>query len=253
MKNYFTYLFFVSIILVLLSCEGNKTITEAENNKLFAEIFVSLKNSYYDSDSKKTLNIANLDFKGELIGENITAIDYIMVGNDTVPYEDSYSYPRDNWGVINFNRPTGVFIDASFPKRFMVKTKIGSIEGTIIIPDSVKNLSYNKKDSLHIGDSLIVSFEAGDADYFKLNYALFYNLSYNPVANKFGSTITREPRVVIDESMTSIEGVLQISSITAYKGPFPEEGASGNMTGDGSGFLYVLRKQNIYDYFQIVK
>ena len=252
MKHYFIHLLLLSTILIVVSCESDKTIMEVEKNKLFAEVFVGLKSSYYNPDSHKTLFVPNLTFEGELIGENITAIDYILVGNDTIPHQDDYSVDRNNWGIIHFNKPTSVFIDASFPKRFLIKTKIGSIEGTILIPDSVKNIRYDKKDSLHVGESLKVSFDAGDADYFKLSYVLFYNPSDHPVYSEFGETITRETTVIIDKSMTFTEGILQISSITVYNGPFPEEGSSGNMTGDGTGFLYVIRRQNIYDYFKVV-
>ncbi len=253
MNNYLTKFILCCIILTFIGCSDSNSIIEVETNKIFAKVFVEVKNTYYNIDSGKVVVKPNLDFRGELIGENITTIEYILIGTDTVAYGDSYSIDRNNWGVINFNTPTGTFIEPSFPKRFLIKTTIGSIEGTIVMPDSVKNIEYDKQDSLNVGESLLVNFTSEEGDYFKLNYALFYELSTSPVTfNEFGEKISRENSVLIDSTVTFRNGTLQISSIEIFKGPFPEDGSVGNMTGDGMGYLYTIRKQYIYDYFKVV-
>lgn len=247
-------LFILFAFFLIISCESNSSLVEIEKNKLFTKVVVSVQPSFYDPISKIFINEENINFEGELISESITTIESIKIGNESIPFTDSYSIDRKNYGVIKFNKPSETFIDFSISNKFLISTKIGGLEGFIQFPDSIYNISYNLTDIITASDSLIILFE-GNADYYVLNYWISYaipsdtlELYYSP-----GEIISKTNKFVLSSSHLNKSGRLAINSIESFNGPYLEEGSKGNMTGDGTGFLYSKRNQSIYNYFDIVK
>ena len=160
MKILFLFIF----LFTLISCDEKSTIVEVEKNKSFAKVVVSTYPSYFDPDSNIVIYKATMDFEGEIIGESITSIESILFGNNSIPFEDSYSSDPKNYGVINFNKPAETFIELFKTDKFTIKTGIGELEGIINMPDSVVNISYNHNllDTLKLNDSLVISFEVLD-------------------------------------------------------------------------------------------
>ncbi len=52
--------------------------------------------------------------------------------------------------------------------------------------------------------------------------------------------------LVIPSNFFVGNGKLEVRGITSVNGIFPKAGAAGNMTGNGSGFLYFERYQDFY-------
>jgi hypothetical protein len=254
MKVILLFLFLIS--LTLFSCDEKSTIVEVEKNKLFAKIVVTTYPSYFDPDSNKIIYKETMDFQGKLIGESITSIKNILIGNENIPFEDSYSIDPKNYGVINFNKPAETFIEVFKTNKFTIYTGIGNLEGMILMPDSVNKISYNHniQDTLKSNDSLEVSFE-GNADYYVLRYWITYAIPPDTqlIYNDPGEIISKTNKFSLHSSRLNKSGILAINSIDSFNGPFLEEGSKGNMRGNGSGFLYSKISQNIYDYFFIKK
>ena len=242
------------ILFLITSCEENTTFVEVEKNKLLANVVVSSSPSYYDPDSNKVIFKETIDFQGELISERITSIESILIGNENIPFEDSYSIDRKNYGLIKFNKLFNIFIENYNSKKFVINTDIGFLEGTIQIPDSIFNIHYNLSDTITTSDSLIIFFN-GNADYYVLDYWITYQL---PPDSQFiyhapGELISKTEKFVLDSSYLNRDGILGINAIESFNGPFLEQGSRGNMTGNGAGFLYSKRRQNIYNYFRVIR
>lgn len=252
-----TKIFPLFIILIsFISCDDKSTIVEVEKNKLFAKVIFTTYPSYFDIDSNKVIYKTTMDFEGEIIGESITSIESILIGNSSIPFEDSYSIDRKNYGVINFNKTSDTFIEPFKTNKFTIKTDIGELDGIISMPDSVINISYNHNlfDTLKINDSLEISFK-GNADYYVLDYWITYaippdtNLNYHVS----GEIISKTNKFTISSAQLNKSGRLAINRIISFNGPFLEVGSQGNMKGDGTGFLYSQVSQHVYDYFYIMK
>jgi len=244
------------IVITFISCDERLTIMEVEKNKLFAKVIVTTYPSYFDIDSNKVIHKTTMDFEGEIIGESITSIESIIIGNSSIPFGDSYSIDRKNYGVINFNKTSEAFIEPFKTDKFTIKTDIGELEGIISMPDSVINISYNHNlfDTLKINDSLEISFE-GNADYYVLDYWITYaippdtNLNYHAS----GEIISKTNNFTLSSAQLNKSGSLGINRIISFNGPFLEGGSPGNMKGDGTGFLYSQVSQSVYNYFYIKK
>lgn len=249
------FIFSISL-LTFTSCDQNTSIVEVEKNKLFAKVLITTYPSYFNPDSNKVIFIPTLDFEGELIAESITSIQSIFIGNENVPFEDSYSIDRKNYGVINFNKLNPSFIEVIKTNKFIVITGVGKLEGIFVIPDSVNNISYNHnfQDTLKSNDSLEIFFE-GNADFYVLDYWITYAIppDTNLMYHAPGEIISKTNKFTICSSKLSKSGILAINSIESFNGPYLEEGSVGNMSGDGTGFLYSKVYQYVFNYFYIKK
>lgn len=252
-----TKIFLLIILLIaFISCDEKSTIVEVEKNKLFVKVIVTTHPSYFDIDSNRVIYKTTMNFEGEIIGESITSIKSILIGNISIPFEDSYSIDRKNYGVINFNKPPETFIEPFNTDKFIIKTGIGELEGIINMPDSVLNISYNHNllDTLKLNDSLVISFE-GNANYFVLKYWITYAIppDTNLIYHDPGEIISKSNKLIISSSMINKSGILAINAIESFNGPYLEEGSIGNMSGDGTGFLYSKVNRSVYNYFYIKK
>jgi len=249
-------LFLFAILITLISCDEKSTIVEVEKNKFFAKVVVNTHPSYFDPDSNKVIFKVTMNFEGEIIGESITSIENILIGNSNIPFEDSYSIDPKNYGVINFNKPAETFIELFKTDKFTIKTGIGKLEGVINMPDSVINISYNLNlfDTLKINGSLEISFE-GNANYYVLKYWITYAIppDTNLIYNDPDEIISKSNKFIIGSSLLNKSGILAINAIESFNGPYLEEGSIGNMSGDGTGFLYSKVNRSIYNYFYIKK
>ncbi len=244
------------MLITFISCDQKSTIVEVEKNKLFAKVIVTTQPSYFDPDSNKVIHKTTMNFEGEIIGESITSIESIFIGNSSIPFENSYSADPGNYGVINFNKPVESFIEPVKTDKFRIKTGIGELARIISMPDSVINISYNHNlfDTLKINDSLEISFK-GKADYFVLRYWITYSIppDTNLMYHAPGEIITKTNKFTLSSYCLNKSGILSINTIESSNGPYLKEGSYGNMNGDGTGFLYSKVNQSVYNYFYIKK
>lgn len=249
------FLLFI-ILITFISCEEKSTIVEVEKNKLFAKVIVTTHPSYFDPDSNKVIYKTTMNFEGEIIGESITSIESILIGNSSIPFEDSYSIDRKNYGVINFNKPAETFIKPFKTDKFTIKTGIGELGGIISIPDSIFNISYNHNlfDTLKTNDSLEISFQ-GNANNYVLRYWITYAIPPDTILmyHARGEIISKTNKFTISSSRLNKAGILSINTIESFNGPYLEVGSLGNMNGDGTGFLYSKVNQSVNNYFYIKK
>ena len=53
-----------------------------------------------------------------------------------------------------------------------------------------------------------------------------------------GEIISKTNKFISSSTWLNKSGILAINTLESYNGPYLEEGSVGNMSGDGTGFLY---------------
>ena len=246
---------FLGFLLISCTEETTKIVeVETEKNKLFLEIFIG--QNYILTNSGLELSLI---FNGKLLTESNTSIDYLIFATDTVWASDInissgqwYGSPWNGYVYKEFKNLEDYFIQPITSGNFKLHTDLGSLEGEINIPDSIGNLKFiringNQIDSIAIGDTinygekLKVEF-ADVADFFRIEYAVhpdsgLSDFYYDQIEDNF---------LLLDTNKLNVNGTIQMRIIESVNGPFPEAGNIGNMVGQGSGYLYSIRKELYY-------
>ena len=120
------------------------------------------------------------------------------------------------------------------PIDVAVRTSAGTVTGTVSLPDEITSLEFSESEALELGEALTVSWPGQEADfwYFELYY------EYGDWEYEYFETIVSGNSVTIDGSFFSYDGIIWAVWIQPTNGPMPQPGATGNMSGYGSGYLY---------------
>lgn len=257
---------FIPLCFLLVSCtEENTKIVEieieTEKNKLFLEIFISM--DYIPTNYGFEQSMI---FNGKLLTESNTSIDYLVFDTDTIWAPEinisSGQWHGSPWNGYVYKEIKNLEYYVIQPitiGSFKLHTELGSLEGAINIPDSIGNLQFmrinpNQIDTIAIGDTinygenLKVVF-ADVADYYRIEYAVhpdsgLSNFYFDQIEDNF---------LLLDTNKLNVNGDIQIRFIESVNGPFPEPGSSGNMFGQGSGYLYSMRKELYYSNFIYIR
>lgn len=231
MKNLIKISLVLSIlILIALSCDDNETIVTVEENNVLARVTVA-----------PYANNLELHYYGDLITNKVCPLNYIVLNMDTVWYDEPTPYYRnDNDGYIEFSVPYETQIQFEDTVNLEIHTGVGMIGGSGIIPDSIKNISFNLVDTVEIKETLSMNFN-GNADYYWIRYEYRY-LSEDStwILYKSGKIFTNENEVYFDSTSHPKNGYLKLFSILSVNGPLPEVNSLPNMFGDGKGYLYSV-------------
>jgi hypothetical protein len=242
--------------------KNNFVEVETEKNKLFLQMSVGTEYLFTDSSYQESLT-----FNGNLLSQSNVSIDYLVFNTDTIwPHQFSilplvlndYHWPGYVYKEISKLRN---FIINPFEQgTFKLKTKLGSLEGAINMPNSIyNNIKFIKisngqqdtisaNDTIYYGEGLKVQFN-GNADFYRVEYHIHKESSLAD----FYYEQTKEKFLLLDTNKLNVNGDMQIRVIHSVNGPYPEEGSVGNMNGQGTGFLYCVRKDNLYDSFHLVR
>lgn len=237
-------LFFIAgfLIFIFYSCESE--VTSVEDTKMMANIDVFLSESDYDSSGVPQLQY--LSFFGTLITNPISELECIMIDNDTV--EVTYQMDPNNSGIISFHSSLFSSVLNINAKTFKLITGLGYLEGPLSFPDKISEVQFNFADTLRMSDTLKILFDS-NADYYTADVSMSWGGEYR----KSVRLVSKEEQFLIDSTFFEDEGRLYIDYIYSYRGPYPEVGSSGNMYGDGTGFIYCLRRKLISKQFFIVR
>ena len=234
---------------------------ETEKNKLFLQMTIGTEFLFVDSNY-----VESLTFAGNLLSQTNTSIDYLVFNADTV-WPDQFSVlplvlNDYHWPGYVYKEITKLRTFAINPfdqGTFKIKTKLGSLEGAINLPNSIYNKikfikvsngqqdTISANDTIYYGEELKIQFN-GNADFYRVEYLIHKESSIGD----FYYEQTKEDFFLLDTTKLNINGDLQIRVVHCVNGPFPEEGSVGNMSGQGSGFLYSVREDNLYDSFHLV-
>jgi len=116
-----------------------------------------------------------------------------------------------------------------------VSTSLGDVSGTVDLPVDPAGVSYSDTAQIALGEDLTVSWSGGDADFYFFELEYEYDFGWD-----YFDTLTVGTSVTIDGAFFAHDGLIDNVDIQPINGPAPIAGSTGNMSGDGTGFLFHI-------------
>ena len=227
----FKFLFpFICYLAIIYNCED---LTSSRNN-LYQNVFVYVKRGvpWFISDDSSYVY-------GEVLSTQITDFYYLKI-NDTTYDQYHYSYSSFNFG--NYHKT--VVSSKIEPLTIEVATSIGTLKGSINKPDSIA-VSLSEYDTLKLNEPLTIEWTDEKADFYKIYmHYIWHDSSNTPIYNHIRDYVT-DNSITYPASNFPNHGVIEHLYVQPINGPIPEKGSPGNMTGNGSGYLYYFEKKYI--------
>lgn len=229
------------ILFSISACDENTT--ESECVKQIILVWAELDEYYWNDQTGQEIETDNVYIDGVVIANPIPEFNYFKAAG--IKFDDSFAF-RNGPGYIDFDN-TQPITSGYNPLTIEVNTSIGTVTGTVALPGSVNSVNLNVTDSLAIGQSLTVSWNNTGADFYEISAEFQYrdaeqNWHYIPL-----DTVTTSTSVTYPATIFTRDGEIEIWDIEAVNGPFPSAGMEGNMTGEGSGFFYLVNDLDDFD------
>lgn len=183
-------------------------------------------------------------FHGDFLAEREEATDlWGLIAADPIPAFESVTMNgiefsgHEHWdfseGLLYFG---GCVIYSDFdPLTVEVSTSLGDVVGTEPLPVQPTGIAYSDPDSLGIGEDFTVFWSGGNGDFYFFELEYFHEYGVGSL-----DTLVVGTSVTIDGSFFPYNGEISEVYIQPINGPVLEPGSYGNMTGDGTGFLYHI-------------
>ena len=192
MNNLIKFSLAISILVfVAVRCDNNNTLVTVEGNNLLARVTVA-----------PYANGLELHYYGDLITNKVCSLKCVVLNMDTVWYNEPTPYYRnDNDGYIEFSVPYDTQILFEDTVNLEIYTGVGMIGGRGIIPDSIRNISFNLVDTVEIKETLSISFN-GNAEYYWIRYGYRYLSDDSTwILSKSDEIFTTENEVQFDSTL----------------------------------------------------
>jgi hypothetical protein len=234
-------LLFVLLLALTSGCDDNGSSPNLNMQSMNVGVFAS-KITHIKPNTERVDTIINR-IRGSIRGNPLPEFHYLK-------FQDSISYPHYYFqGKLHFGYERESNEYANFLGRFDIveielKTSQGVMSGEISIPDTLENLVLSEYDSLGIGESFELSWSGSDADFYSVE--VFY-MTQN--FSNIYDTLVNSNRVKFNASYFKNPGEINSVRVTPVNGIFPAKGAQGNITGDGTGYLYYqnsIGDQGVY-------
>jgi hypothetical protein len=178
--------------------------------------------------------------RGQVSGTQLPAFDFLQVGDKVIEGKDIYTNQQ---GYVYFSSDHRVWEDsiaapAFDPLTITVATDIGSVTGSVTIPDTLTSLTISVLDTVALGTPVTVSWTGGNADYYQVCYYHFWEEDSMYWSGYSKDTVVTGNSVTFDSTYFTKNAELSDFEIYPINGPIPVAGATPNMTGDGVGYLY---------------
>lgn len=235
--------------LSFLGCESNSTNSNSDSVDQIAIVWAEYETEYWDEIADTLIDSPATFVMGVVFADPLPSFEYYKAGGKTYSGENSYEYFP---GYIGFGvqtdwenyEPVTTNLD---PLDIEVKTSVGKINGSIVLPDTIEILTLSEYDTLQINEPFTISWSGSNADF----YSVYCDYDW---IDEDGHWHDEDlDRFIIGNSITypgsvfSHNGDIDYIRVQPMNGPFPEADAEGNMVGNGSGFLYYETESVRYD------
>ena len=241
MKRTLTILITLVVGILFFGCEGDNS-TNSDSVAQIMFVYAEHSNSYWDDQSDEEVFVENTMAWGVVFGDPIPEFNYIKLGETTFSGDDYYEYYP---GYVGFgfgdDADEPAMITSNFnPLSVEVKTSLGKLNGSISLPDTIISLELSEHDTLQIGESFTISWPGSNAEF----YSVYCNYEWRDENENWHwedlNDFVTGNSITYLGSIFSHNGEIDYIHVQPMNGPLPEAGAEGNMSGDGSGFLYYL-------------
>lgn len=217
------------LTLTMLGCDSNNS------NVLIAYVY---QHEYLGSEGN------DFDYDGIVMGDPLPFIESVTAKNIT-GVEDLYVFQNS----FDFDFAS----EASFGDGdIAIKTTEGTITGTVDQPTMYDSVKASTTDYyIPLNTPLTLTTYGGNSDFKYISAELEYydgeSWYYVEIDSAFeGNTFT------FPASMLDTESYLYIYGIDCANGPIAKAGASGNMGGDGTGFMWhIVSDDTFYMSFAV--
>ena len=252
-KQITTILLTLIVAFAFIGCEGDCPTDSNSNNSQIMFVYAEHDNSYWDEQNDEEVFQDNTTAGGVVFGNPLPEFTHLKLG-ETFFIGNEYSEIFPGYVSFgNFNSDENIMITSNFtPLDVEVKTSLGVLNGTITLPDTITTLTLSEYDSLQIGESFTISWSGSNAEFYSVSCDYEWvdendNWHYEDLDEFIvGNSIT------YDGSIFAHNGEINYIRVQPMNGPFPENGAIGNMNGEGSGFLYYEVDRIYYEGADII-
>lgn len=181
-------------------------------------------------------------FSGRIYAEPIPDVDNFSINGEIFIGEDNSASVL---GYVSLNPDLGDYFQITYATELEINTGLGSLNGTVNEPDELVNVKVNDTASDYyyqtdLNNSVDLTWESSYPE--KSDFILIVGWYEDINGQMIDEKIILLPNTstsirLFEEDETVHEGEIWIN-ISSVNGPFPEAGSAGNMTGDGSGYLY---------------
>jgi len=240
-------LILLSIVLIV-GCQG--VLVEPDTQQMMF-IYANYANSYYDGYINETVYEENTVVGGFIVSDPIVEFTHLKV-NETVFSGDDYSSIQ--YGYTSFGRsdPTSRITSNFTPLDVEVKTSQGKMNGTISLPDTIMTLGLSDTSNLPLSTPFTISWAGSNADFYYVSFDYEYKDENDNSQWDYFEEMTINNSYTFPDSIFSYNGEIDYIRVQPINGTKPQEGAEGNMSGDGSGFLYYWANTFSYEGDDII-
>ncbi len=202
---------------------------------------------YYDYETGDDLEIENTSVGGVVFADPFPAFDYLKLNSVSFVGDE---YARPYLGYVSFGDFDGdgnAMITSGFsPLTVEIKTSIGTVSGAINLPQELAYLTLSEYTSLALGEPFTISW-AGNADFYAVECEYEYRDQNGYWHWDYLEEFVTGNSITFPGSIFTHDGYLEYIRVEPINGPIPEAGVSGNMTGDGQGYLFYMNDRIYYD------
>ena len=246
-----TIIIFLTLIvgIIFFGCEGDDPTSSNGDASQIMFVYAEHDNYYWDEETDEQVFQENTTGWGVIFGDPLPEFTHLKLG-ESIFSGDVYSEIYPGYIGIGFgeNDQAQAMITSNFtPLTVEVKTSLGTVNGTVSLPDTITTLTLSEYDTLQIGESFTVSWTGSNAEF----YSVYCDYEWVDENGNWHWEDLKEfvtgNSITYAGSIFSHNGEIDYIRVQPMNGPLPEEGAVGNMSGDGSGFLYYMADRIYYD------
>jgi hypothetical protein len=175
---------------------------------------------------------------GVIFSSPMVTLNYFKVGDSLYNEENLIRYGNGSVSFANFGHEVNAKLD---PLTIEISTSLGILRGTLSLPETLVSFEANV-DTLTFGQDVEFFWNGSNASFYWVSFLYLYRDSLNQIRQAYYDTLTTQKSVRYDGSLFYYDGTIELSDITPVNGPFPIPGTVGNISGDGSGYLYYYNR-----------
>ena len=232
-------LIFIAVLLIV----GCDNATESDTQQIMF-VYAEHDNFYYD-DNWDSVYIENTEAWGVILSDTLPEFTHLKL-NETVFSGDDYSEIYPGYIIFGDNDSTAMITSNFTPLDVEVKTSQGKMNGTISLPDTIMTLGLSETSNLPLSSPFTISWAGSNADFYAVSISYGYKDENDNWQYEYFDEMTSDNSFTFPGSIFSYNGEIDYITVYPINGTIPKEGAEGNMSGDGSGFLYYWA--NTFNY-----
>jgi len=237
------------ILISILFIVGCDNATEPDTKQSMF-VYAQHDNSYYDDDYN-SVYIENTEVFGVIFSDPLVEFTYLKL-NETVFSGDDYSEIYPGYTMFGDNDSTAMITSNFTPLDVEVKTSQGMMNGTISLPDTIMTLGLSETSNLPLSTPFTISWAGSNADFYTVSFSYDYKDENDNWQYEYFDEMTTDNSFTFLGSIFSYNGEINYITVQPSNGTIPKEGAEGNMSGDGSGFLYYWASTFNYEGDDII-